>query len=347
MTDARQPSRARGRARPHPVLRMVAAVICLAVAGAGAFAGYKYYTLRPVYHFQTVPVVNGPPEVPAQASFNVLLIGSDQRPGDVAGHSDSLLLVHADLRDRRFNVLSIPRDTRVYMPGHGYTKLTSVQYVAQAELGKIPGIERAVAAVQRLTGVDVNYYAVTNYWGLQGLVDAVGGIDMDIPFDVRLTHPWYPEDRGRVIRKGVHHLDGKMVTEVVHERDSLPEGDFSRQQLQEEALKGIARALLRPAGLVHLPEFVQQLPNFLIATNMSTDDILSLALAARGVDLDTQVHYYQVEGASQTLYDNILEQRNDQFVPNLERLRQVAQTYFTDATEPGAETSTPTRPQQP
>jgi LCP family protein required for cell wall assembly len=332
MDDMRGPSHPGGSARVHPALRALAILICLSVAAVAAFGGYKYYTLRPMYHFQTVPVVNGPPEVPSQASFNVLLVGSDQRPGDAAGHSDSLLLVHVDLRDTRFNVLSIPRDTRVYMDGHGYTKLTSVQYVAQAELGKIPGIERAVAAVEKLTGVNVNYYAVTNYWGLQSLVDAVSGIEMNVPFDVRLTHPWYPEDRGKVIRKGLHTLDGKMVTEVVHERDSLPQGDFSRQKLQEEALKGIARALLRPSGIVHLPEFIQRLPDFLIATNMSNDDILSLALAARGVDLDTQVHYYQVEGESHSLYDDILGQRNDQFVPNLEQLHQVTKAHFATGT---------------
>ncbi|MCL6593416.1 MAG: LCP family protein, partial [Alicyclobacillus sp.] len=260
--------------------------------------------------------------------FNVVLIGSDQRPEDKAGHSDSILLVHVDLEHQQFNVLSVPRDMRVYMPGHGYTKLTSVQYIAQLEKGTVPGIEEAVAAVAQATGIPINYYAETNYSGFREIVDAVGGIQLNVPFDVRLTHPWYPEDRGMVIRKGPHLLNGKLATELVHERYSLPDGDFSRQQLQEQALQAIARQLLKPGSLVRLPNFVQALPKFLIATNLAPADVFSLALAAYGTDLNHDLHYYQVDGQFQTMYDDILQQSNDQFVPDSSQLQQVASAYF-------------------
>ncbi|MEH7299379.1 LCP family protein [Neobacillus drentensis] len=132
-----------------------------------------------------------------------------------------MVLVHVDLNKHKYNVISIPRDTRVHIDGYGYTKLTSVQYIMQATKGAKKGVEAAVMAVGELTGIPINYYVETNYSGFQAMVDAVGGIDMNVPFEVKLTHPWYAENKDKIISAGTHSFDGKMVTEVVHERFSL------------------------------------------------------------------------------------------------------------------------------
>lgn len=113
------------------------------------------------------------------------------------------------------------------------------------------------------------------------MVDAVGGIDMNVPFDVKLTHPWYSENKNKVISTGTHALNGKMVAEVVHERYSLKNGEYGRQKLQEEALKGIAKKALSPSNINNLPSLVKSIPDFVIASNMSTSDMLSLGLAAK------------------------------------------------------------------
>ena len=100
-----------------------------------------------------------------------------------------MMLVHVDLNKNEFHAVSIPRDTRVHLNGYGYTKLTSVQYVMQAKQGAQKGVEAAVGAVSELMGVPINYYVETNYWGFQAMVDAVGGINMNVPFDVKLNPP--------------------------------------------------------------------------------------------------------------------------------------------------------------
>jgi polyisoprenyl-teichoic acid--peptidoglycan teichoic acid transferase len=260
--------------------------------------------------------------------FNLLLIGSDERKGQNVGHSDSMMLVHVDLTKHQYDAVSIPRDTRVHLDGYGYTKLTSVQYIMQATKGATKGVEAAVNAVAELTGTPINYYVETNYGGFQAMVDAVDGIEMSVPFDVKLTHPWYGENKDKVITAGTHSFDGKMVAEVVHERYSLASGEYGRQKLQEEALKGIAKKALSPNNITNLPSLVKSIPDFVIATNMSTQDMLSLGLAAKDFDPNTQLEYHQIPGEGKRMYDDILKANNYQLVIDQDKVKDLVAQNF-------------------
>lgn len=311
-------------------------ILGIFILGMAAF-GYEYYQLQPKNHFSSVPVVGAKKSSTSSSAdekvevktpvFNVLLIGSDQRKGDKLGHTDSMVLVHVDLNNHKYQAVSIPRDTRVHLDGYGYTKLTSVQYIKQATDGSKKGIEAAVTAISEFMGVPINYYVETDYWGFQAMVDSLGGIKMDVPFDVKLTHPWYAENKNKLISKGTYSFDGKMVTEVVHERYSLKNGEYGRQQLQEEALKGIAKKALSPSNITKLPALVKTIPDFIVATNMSTSDMLSLGLSAKNFDPKTQLVYQQIRGEGKKLYDDILKANNYQIVINQEQVKDIAVNF--------------------
>ncbi|GGH80009.1 LCP family protein [Pullulanibacillus pueri] len=312
------------------------------------FGFYEFQKLQPKNHFKNAPTISAPTtsqstrtssteenstdqlkDIPKlkENVLNILLIGSDERKGKNLGHSDSMILVHIDLNNHQYNTVSIPRDTRVHLDGYGYTKLTSVQYIKQATSGAKIGIEAAVNAVSQLTGVPINYYVETNYEGLQSMVDALGTIDVDVPFDVELTHPWYKENKDKVIKKGTQTLDGEMTTELVHERYSLKRVDFDRQLLQEKVLIGIAKSAVQPSHLTKLPKLASTISDFLIASNMSKTDIVSLGLALKDVNPDQDVKYYQLEGQSESLYDDILQNNNSQIVLNEEELQEVMKHF--------------------
>lgn len=332
----------KSKKRRRKGLKYTLLVLLLFVLGATGAGAYEYHRLSPQNHFKNLKAIgethsshsgkNSAPKYKQKSGvFNVLLIGSDARKGQTASHSDSMVLIHADLNNHTYNMLSIPRDTRVYMDGHGYTKLTSVQYISQVNNGQKQGIIDAVKAISNLTGVPINYYAEINYWGLQDMVNSIGGITMDLPFNVTLTHPWYSQDKGMTFSAGMHHLNGRMVTEIVHERDSVPGTDYGRQRLQEEALIGIAKKVMKPSNLKDLPALAGSLSKFLIATNMTTQDMISVAL---GVKSDfhprQQIHYRQVKGKSEVLYDDILQANNDEIVLNPGQLKSVIKKYFTN-----------------
>lgn len=297
------------------------------LVGAGSYLYFEYKKLQPQNYFQNVPVIGEIKPVPSGGVFNVLLLGSDTRKENGLGHTDSMMLVHVDVNKKQYKMISIPRDSRVYLNGYGYTKITSAQYIVQSKKGLNAGVQEAVNQVSKLTGLTINYYAETSFWGFQDIVNTIGSITMDVPFEVTITHPWYPENMNKVIPPGTYTFDGKMVTEITHERYSLPGTDFGRQRLQAEAMMGVGKAVEDPKNLSKLPELVKLMPSYLIATNMSTEDMLSLALAAKGFQKE-QAQYFQIPCTGKTMFDDVLGANNSQLIINQEALQKIISENF-------------------
>ncbi|MCL1631569.1 LCP family protein [Sporolactobacillus sp. CPB3-1] len=320
----------------HRVLRYVLLSLAVLLIAGSALAFFEYHRLSPENHFSNLKAIgaagnNSKNYKEKAGTFNVLLIGSDARKSGTASHTDSMVLIHADLNKHTYNMLSIPRDTRVYMKGYGYTKLTSVQYISQVKKGTKQGIVDAVSAVSDLTGVPIHYYAETNYWGLKDMVDALGGIEMNLPFKVTLTHPWYSRNQGKTFAPGVHQLKGEMVAELTHERYSLPGTDYGRQQLQQAALIGIAKKIMQPSNVTRLPALSRSLSKFLVATNMSTEDMVSVGLGVKGnFHPEKQIKYRQVKGHSATMYDDLLKANNSQIILDSDELKTTIKKYFSN-----------------
>ncbi|QQE79222.1 LCP family protein [Alicyclobacillus sp. SO9] len=316
------------RSRTKRVLAYTGVGVALILGGGGGFLAYEYHHLQPKNYIttKTRPVLAGGSKKTnvgqANGTFNMLLIGSDARAAgsktdltNAASHSDSMILVHADLNKHRFNLVSIPRDTRVYMAGYGYTKLTSVQYMDQVNHGEKQGIIDAVKAISQLTGVPINYYAETNYSGLQNMVNAVGGITIKLPFPVTINHAWYPQDNGKFFSKGSHFVKGRMAFEIVHTRYGVPGTDFGRQRLQKAALVGIAKKVMSPGEVTRIPALLKSLHSYLVATNMSKQLMLSIGLGMKGhFSASKDIHYDQLKGPSKTVYNSVLQAYDDEVI---------------------------------
>ncbi|MCI1859020.1 MAG: LCP family protein [Sporolactobacillus sp.] len=325
-----QPTKKRRR-RPRRPKRIVMLLILLVLIG-GSFGFYKWNAYKPDNHFRNLDAIGAKQSAQKSGTFNALLIGSDARKGQHVSHTDTILLVHADLNRHRYNVLSIPRDTRVMLDGYGYTKLTSVQYVSQLKSGTKQGTLDAVKAVSQLTGVPINYYAETDYKGMQNLVDAVGGITMKLPFDVTLTHAWYRENQGKTFKAGTYQLNGRMVTEITRERYSLPGTDFGRQKLQQAALLGIARKAMDAKNVAKLPALIRSASKFLVATNMKTDDMISIGVALKNnFHPAKQIIYHQVKGESTKMYDDVLQAANYEIILDRQQLKTIIANYFKES----------------
>lgn len=308
------------------------ALLALLLVGGGAGI-YVYQKFSPENYFKNVSVVTQPAEAsetkPKSGVFNVLIMGTDQRPEDPAGHSDSMILLHMNLDKKQYNAVSIPRDTRVYVQDYdSYTKLTSVQYIVQSEKNSLDaGVKAAAQAVSDLTGVPIHYYAETTYWGLRDIIDSLGGIDIVLPYDVEITHSWIPQNHGKIVEAGKQHLDGTMSVEVARERHAVAEGEFGRQKLQEKVLLSVADAILEPQNIVKLPKFVKALPDVITSTNMTQTDVLSLGLALKSFKPE-QLEYHQLPGEYKTQYDDMLQNYNDQLVVDPDEIKELVKEYF-------------------
>ncbi len=197
-------------------------------------------------------------------SFNMLLVGSDQNDEfGVNGRADSIMLVHVDLADDELFFLSIPRDTLVDIPGYGQDKINhSFAY---------GGIDLLRQSVEGLLGVPVDYYAATDFNGFAKIVDALGGVEIDV--DKRMYYQTY--DGLIDIEAGPQILNGEQALQYVRFRqDEL--GDITRVSRQQTFLKALVEKCASPSMIPKLPQVISAVGEC-IETDLPTRYIVRLS----------------------------------------------------------------------
>ena len=202
---------------------------------------------------------------------SVLLIGADQRPDQIKFNTDSLILASVDPETQRISLLSIPRDTRVAVPGHGYVKINAV-----AALTDELTLQRCV---EDLTGEAIAGYVQTNFQGFKKVIDTLGGITVDVEKDM-----YYEtgdiEDGYINLHKGVQRLDGGKALQYARFRhDAL--SDISRTARQQVVLKAIAKEMFQLKTLPRLPFLIPPLMQA-VHTDLSAKDMFALSKVAVG-----------------------------------------------------------------
>ncbi|MEG6615173.1 LCP family protein [Peptococcaceae bacterium 1198_IL3148] len=203
--------------------------------------------------------------------INVLLLGMDARPGETKSRTDTMIFVSVDKETNRISMMSIPRDTRVEIPKHGYQKINSANVFGGPEL--------ASQVVSDLLGVPIDYYVLTNFNGFKDIVDAVGGLD----YEVEQNMSYYdPMDGTRInLKKGMQHLDGDKALQYVRFRGYV-NGDVDRAAHQQKFLKALAQEVLSPSSVTKLHKIVPSVSKN-VETNLGVMEMASLAKAAKNL----------------------------------------------------------------
>ncbi|MGH2758914.1 MAG: LCP family protein [Actinomycetota bacterium] len=210
---------------------------------------------------------------PARSSspLFVLVIGSDVREGDPSGgRADSLHLVALDPNAGRGTIIGIPRDSYVPIPGLGSSKINAA--LARG------GPERMVQTVSQLAGVPIHYWAVTEFSRFRQLVDAVGGVDVDVPY--AMADP----ASGAFFDPGRRRMNGAEALAFSRNRKTVPGGDFGRSLNQGRVLLASLSQFRRDArSPLKLASYLLAFNRF-VETNVPTRELLQLAAIARRVD---------------------------------------------------------------
>lgn len=180
------------------------------------------------------------PEFTDSNRINVLLIGETEEK-----LSDTLMLASYDPDMKEVNIISIPRDT--YHEREGYTD-PGTKKINSAYWGDPVSSAQAVHEV--LEGIPINYYATINYEGVANIVDAIGGVEVDVPFDMNYVKT--SEDPPLVIniRAGKQTLNGEDSVKFLRYRSGYSNGDYGRVEAQQEFVKS---AIKKSLGL-NLPK---------------------------------------------------------------------------------------------
>lgn len=199
-----------------------------------------------------------------QKPKTIMIMGVDERKDDV-GRSDTLMVLN--LSEDKASLLTIPRDTMVYIERHGYQKINAAFAYGGAKLAR--------ETVEDFLGIKINYYVAINKARFAEVIDAMGGVDIYVERDMHYEDPW--DDNGGLyidIKQGLQHLDGQTAIEFVRYRDA--EGDVGRVRRQQAFMRACADRLSEPSMLIKLPELLGVAVKA-VDTNLSSREMLEAA----------------------------------------------------------------------
>lgn len=264
----------------------------------------------------------GSPLGPGQAGnrINVLLVGIDDgdltNPKSSPHRSDSMLLAGVHKGTGTVSLLSIPRDTRVAIPGHSSNDKFGHSFA-------YGGIELTMATVEDFLKVPVHYYVVADWQGFIRVVDALGGVDLYVDADMNYEDPY--ANLKIHLKKGYQHLNGQQSGEYVRFRhDEM--GDIGRVARQQKFLKALAAQAIRPSNLIRLPQIVGILGQS-VQTNMTPWSFREIFMALPALKAN-QIQADMVPGN----FANI--GGISYWAPDREELKQVVERMFVAAPSP-------------
>lgn len=266
-----------------------AALLCLALV-------YKL-TIKP-------PDITQPPADPAAVNvdgsapetagigrkpdfYTILLVGLDK----VGANTDVIMAASFDVKNKKIDVINIPRDTMVNVKRS--VKKINAAYSAG-------GIDNLLTEVSTLIGFKPDMYAMVDLKGFVKLVDAVGGVDFDVPIDMNYDDP--EQDLHIHFEKGLQHLDGQEALEVVRFRHNsngsgYPNQDLGRIETTQKLLGALSSKLLKPSMLLKLNSLSSILQEAL-DTDMKSGEMLWFMQQALSVDSENDVNFHTLSEKS-------------------------------------------------
>jgi LCP family protein required for cell wall assembly len=254
-------------------IRFLVAVLVLILVIAALYIGY---IVNSVAKISTQPFQLSGLSTDLNGRVNVLVLGVGD-PGHAGEDlSDTIMVLSLDTKTDRIAQISVPRDLRVDVPGYGYAKINA----ADAE-GGVPLAEQTVS---NTLGIPINYYVQTDFTGLSEIVNAIGGLDINVTS--RLYDPDYPcannqyKVCGVDIEPGLQHMNGAEVLEYVRCRKGTCGNDFGRAARQQQVMNLIRQKIISPSVIfdsAKLNPLVNDLHNG-IKTDMNAIQIAEFAI---------------------------------------------------------------------
>ncbi|MBI2305222.1 MAG: LCP family protein [Chloroflexi bacterium] len=241
----------------------------------------------------------------ASRRVTVLLLGLDQRPQekDIPSRSDTIILATVDPANKTAGMLSIPRDLWATIPLHGqaFQDRINTAYV-YGEINRYPGGGPALArdTVTSTLGVNIQHYVVIDFQGLEKVIDALGGITIDVPKPlVDDRFPTYDYGYQRVtFAAGVQQMNGQ--TAVRYARVRNPDSDFERMKRQQQVLMAMRDKALRIDVIPKLPQLFKELAGT-VKTDLVLADIVRLAKIGKDIEIGN-ITALTLEGDAVTPY---------------------------------------------
>lgn len=260
----------------NKIIALTVFALFLAVSIGVAFPLYNAYK---TYITMTNQFIDEKPEAPPKEQpkllqeryYTILIYGVDAgewvnetyRPGPA--RADTIMLMQADLVEKKASMLSIPRDTLVTIPGRsGDDKINHAHAYGGADL--------LVSTVEEFSGIPIDFYLQVNYNLFKDVVDTMGGIEFELDRRIKA--------RGTTLEPGLYNLDGDQAFAVVSFRNERM-GDIARVERQQRFLAAVGRAIRQRPAKQLLPVLYAGWKH--TKTNLSLPEGVELLTELRGI----------------------------------------------------------------
>ncbi len=244
-----------------------------------------------------VPIPTASPTatpLPKSEAVTILLLGSDQRPGESdPARTDAIIIARIDPEHRRIALLSLPRDLLVEIPGYGFARINAAHVYGQIYPDLGGGPELARKTVSNFLGIPIDYTITIDFSGFIDAIDSLGGITVNV--ERELYDSQFPTmDYGYTVAHflpGPQPMDG--ATALMYSRIRHPDSDFMRMTRQQAVLIGIM-ARLREQHALETLERVADVTTALrgyVKTDLPEERIIALAWAMRDTRLESVERY--------------------------------------------------------
>ncbi len=237
-------------------------------------------------------------------TFNVALLGIDYRPLFKLRNTDVVIIASINFDAPAVTLLAIPRDTQVYLPGYGFTKINQAFALGGIDLFKL--------TIRHNFGLEIHNYAMVNFAAVVNTVDALGGISIVATcplYHIFPKDPYYFGDAYYVSRTytdtfsgevwkagtrvptltidiptaGIYTLNGLQALAFARARYGVPGGDLDRGRREQRVIRGIFAKAKQPGSLAQLPALFSAFRQD-FETDFSLEDLLKLVPLAAGID---------------------------------------------------------------
>lgn len=241
-------------------IKMLVLILVLAVFGtvSGFYAALKMGQITLLEVFLTLM-----PQSDIKGS-DILVLGIDDTKG--MKRSDTIIVAHIEPRTKRIGVISIPRDSRVNVPGVGMTKINHAYAYGKEDLTK--------RTVENFLDISIEHVVKVYVKGVEDIIDKIGGVKVNV--DKRM---YYIDRRGGLyvdLQPGMQVLNGKQAVGYLRFRHDA-EGDIARIRRQQDFLTIISSQVMSSGKLWDIPKIINELASN-IETDLSSKEIVSLAL---------------------------------------------------------------------
>ena len=272
------------------------------------------------------PMLSG--ERKSEDFYTFLIIGRDTS----SGNCDTMLLASYDMVNQKATVMSIPRDTMVNVPWD----VKKINSVYPRYGGGEKGIEKLKTEISQLVGFKPDYTVVVEWEAVGEMVEAIGGVWFDVPYDMRYWDPY--QDLEIVVDKGYQKLSGEDAMGVIRWRQNsdgtrYPDGDLGRIKTQQAFLKAVVKQMLQVKNAVKLFEFAQIFEKN-VTTELSVQNIFWLAKGAvmGGLDMEN-VEFVTMPSRATSCWSRLVKNMQSYVVPRPTQLLELVNTKLSPFTK--------------